>query len=64
MSAERRWDQDRLASARQAQQTVESDWIATIAFTYTRAPRSEPDRLRNPLGFQVTSYRADPEVIR
>ena len=49
---------------RQAQQTVESDWIATIAFTYTRAPMSEPDRLRNPLGFQVTSYRADPEVIR
>ena len=43
---------------------MESDWIATIAFTYTRAPMSEPDRLRNPLGFQVTSYRADPEVIR
>lgn len=51
-------------TVRQAQQTVESDWIATIAFTYTRAPMSEPDRLRNPLGFQVTSYRADPEVIR
>ncbi len=51
-------------TVRQAQQTAESDWIATIAFTYTRAPMSEPDRLRNPLGFQVTSYRADPEVIR
>ena len=51
-------------SVRQAQQIVESDWIATIAFTYTRAPMSEPDRLRNPLGFQVTSYRADPEVVR
>lgn len=49
---------------RRAQQVVESDWIATIAFTYTRAPMSEADRLRNPLGFQVTSYRADPEVIR
>ncbi|MGH6970215.1 MAG: VirB8/TrbF family protein [Caulobacteraceae bacterium] len=24
----------------------------------------EADRLRNPLGFQVTSYRADPEVVR
>ena len=51
-------------TVRQAQQTTRSDWIATIAFTYTRAPMAEPDRLRNPLGFQVTSYRADPEVIR
>jgi len=33
-----------------------------VAFTYTRAPMLEADRLRNPLGFQVTSYRADPEV--
>lgn len=51
-------------TVRQAQQVIESDWIATLAFTYTRAPMSEPDRLRNPLGFQVTSYRADPEVVR
>nr|WP_314433987.1 VirB8/TrbF family protein [uncultured Brevundimonas sp.] len=49
---------------RQAQQTLESDWIATVAFTYTRAPMNESDRLRNPLGFQVLSYRADPEVVR
>ena len=39
-----------------------SDWIATIAFAYAKAPVSEADRLRNPLGFQVLSYRADPEV--
>lgn len=51
-------------TVRRAQQVVETDWIATVAFTYTRAPMSEPDRLRNPLGFQVTSYRADPEVVR
>ena len=51
-------------TVRLAQQTIESDWIATIAFTYTRAPMAEADRLRNPLGFQVTSYRADPEVVR
>lgn len=51
-------------TVRLAQQTIESDWIATIAFTYTRAPMTESDRLRNPLGFQVTSYRADPEVVR
>lgn len=51
-------------TVRQAQQVSETDWIATIAFTYTRAPMSEADRLRNPLGFQVVSYRSDPEVIR
>lgn len=51
-------------TVRQAQREVESDWIATIAFAYTRAPMTEADRLRNPLGFQVTSYRVDPEVIR
>ena len=45
-------------------QTTESDWIATVAFAYTKAPMAEADRLRNPLGFQVTSYRADPEVVR
>ena len=49
---------------RQAGQVAESDWIATLAFTYAKAPMSEADRLRNPLGFQVSSYRADPEVIR
>jgi type IV secretion system protein VirB8 len=49
---------------RQAQQVTESDWVATIAFTYTKAPMAEADRLRNPLGFQVISYRADPEVVR
>lgn len=51
-------------TVRQSQQITESDWIATAAFTYTKAPMAEGDRLRNPLGFQVTSYRADPEVVR
>jgi type IV secretion system protein VirB8 len=40
----------------------ESDHIATIAFTYVRAPMLESDRLLNPLGFQVQSYRSDPEA--
>jgi len=51
-------------TVRISQQVEDSDWIATIAFIYARAPMSEADRLRNPLGFQVTSYRADPEVVR
>jgi type IV secretion system protein VirB8 len=49
-------------TVRTAAQTAQSDWIATAAFAYVRAPMAEADRLRNPLGFQVSSYRADPEV--
>lgn len=49
---------------RRGAQVEDTDWIATVAFAYTKAPMSEGDRLRNPLGFQVSSYRADPEVIR
>ena len=51
-------------TVRMSQQITESDWIATVAFAYTKAPMAEGDRLRNPLGFQVTSYRSDPEVVR
>lgn len=39
-----------------------ADYIATITYSYTRAPIAEADRLVNPLGFQVTNYRVDPEV--
>jgi type IV secretion system protein VirB8 len=49
---------------RQGGQVTESDWIATAAFAYAKAPMAEADRLRNPLGFQVWRYRADPEVVR
>lgn len=37
-------------------------YIATISYEYKSAPQSEQDRLINPLGFQVLSYRADPEA--
>ncbi|EJF77848.1 hypothetical protein MCO_00727 [Bartonella sp. DB5-6] len=37
--------------------------IATIGYTYVGAPMKSSDRLLNPLGFQVTSYRSDPEVL-
>lgn len=51
-------------TVRQSTQSTETDWIATVAYDYTKAPMAEADRLRNPLGFQVSSYRADPEVVR
>ncbi|GAA5096058.1 type IV secrection system protein TrwG [Bartonella acomydis] len=37
--------------------------IATIGYTYVGAPMKSSDRLLNPLGFQVTSYRTDPEIL-
>lgn len=49
-------------TVRRGDQVVGSDWVATISFAYTRAPMLESDRLKNPLGFQVSTYRADPEV--
>lgn len=39
-------------------------WIATLGYTYVNAPISEKDRRVNPLGFQVTSYRVDPETVQ
>lgn len=42
---------------------VDSYWIATIKYRYVNAPISEKDREINPLGFQVTEYRIDPETM-
>ena len=42
----------------------ESDWIATITFAWAEGPMKERDRLKNPLGFQVVSYRVDQEAGR
>ncbi len=39
------------------------NWIATIGYTYKDATMSSVDRRINPLGFQVTSYRVDPETL-
>lgn len=38
--------------------------IATVSYKYVNVPMSLRDRRINPLGFQVTSYRADPETVR
>lgn len=36
--------------------------IANVAYRYANQPMMASDRLVNPLGFQITSYRVDPEV--
>jgi type IV secretion system protein VirB8 len=42
---------------------AEESFVATIGFRYVGAAMREQDRLVNPLGFQATSYRVDPEVV-
>lgn len=37
-------------------------WIAIVRYRFTAAPMRFQDRLVNPLGFQVVSYRRDPEA--
>ncbi len=39
-----------------------SHWTATITFKYSGAPMKEKDREVNPLGFQVTEFRNDPDA--
>jgi type IV secretion system protein VirB8 len=39
-----------------------SDWNAVITFQYVNKPMKMEDRFQNPLGFQVTSYRVNPEA--
>jgi type IV secretion system protein VirB8 len=43
--------------------TIEESLVAMIGFRYSGAAMREEDRLVNPLGFEVTSYRVDPEVV-
>ena len=38
------------------------DWAAVLQFSFTGGPLNQEDRLINPLGFQVTSYRRDAET--
>ncbi|WP_317993704.1 virB8 family protein [Bartonella gliris] len=41
-----------------------SHWVAILNVSYINALISTEDRLINPLGFQVSEYRSDPEVIK
>lgn len=37
-------------------------WVAIVGFKYIQTPKEFKDLLKNPLGFQVTSYRRDQEI--
>lgn len=42
----------------------EKHWIATLAYQYVNAQMTVEQRRINPLGFQVVSYRVDPEIVK
>lgn len=53
-----------LRETRKGEETKTSHWIATITFEVRPdAKISTSDRLVNPIGFLVSEYRADPEVL-
>jgi type IV secretion system protein VirB8 len=56
-----RFDTVRSDSGAQAQ--AAGSWVAVIRYHYSDAPMSLDDRFVNPLGFQVTAYRKDAEVL-
>lgn len=39
------------------------NWVAIVRFGFSNAEMSAEDRYINPLGFQVASYRRDPETL-
>ncbi|UCQ29606.1 type IV secretion system protein (plasmid) [Edwardsiella tarda] len=41
-----------------------TNWISTIAFDFNKKIETEEQRLINPLGFHVLSYRVDPEAMK
>ncbi|QZP09145.1 type IV secretion system protein [Caenibius sp. WL] len=41
---------------------IEEPWISVVRYRFIDAPMKFEDRLINPLGFQVTGYRRDPEA--
>jgi type IV secretion system protein VirB8 len=42
---------------------VAQHWAALITYRFSDADMTAEDRLTNPLGFQVTRYRRDPETL-
>lgn len=56
-----RFETTRVDEGTQAQPS--SHWVAVVHYRYSTAPMTLEDRHVNPLGFQVTRYRKDPEAM-
>ena len=53
-----------LREVRRGEEVKTTHWIATLTYAYAKSPASTGDRLVNPLGFTVSEYRSDPEVVQ
>ena len=51
------------AMSAQGRASAPQHWIAIVDFAFSGAQMSEADRYVNPLGFQVTFYRRDAELL-
>jgi type IV secretion system protein VirB8 len=61
----KRTAQVRFGSTETTQTTKKEDaWVAILSFRFVNLPETEQDRLVNPLGFQVTAYRVDQELVQ
>jgi type IV secretion system protein VirB8 len=47
-----------------AQPRIDGSWIASLKFHYSGEPMTAEDRLVNPLGFHITRYHKDVEILR
>jgi type IV secretion system protein VirB8 len=54
---------DTIRSDQGAQPQPPASWVAVVRYRYSREPMKLEDRFVNPLGFQVASYRKDPEAL-
>ncbi len=45
------------------QARIMGSWVAVVRYSYSNAPMSVADRMINPLGFRVTGYRRNPEIL-
>src|SRR3954467_4884333 len=53
-----------LREVRRGEEVKATHWISTLTYAYAKSPASMGDRLVNPLGFTVSEYRSDPEVVQ
>lgn len=54
---------DTMRSDAGAQPRLTGSWVAVVRYRFSNAAMSVEDRFVNPLGFQVTGYRKDPEAL-
>jgi type IV secretion system protein VirB8 len=54
---------DTLRSDAGSQPKVAGSWVAVVRYRFSNAAMSVEDRFVNPLGFQIVSYRKDPEAL-